>query len=305
MLDRLDPRDRPAVDRPRAAPHEGEGRLRRLRRGVLRVGGPHPQVRGRRVPGILEGAALVGEVPEVAVAAVDLARGGARGDPVLGEVGEQVLAAAELPVPPCRDHLEIGCQRRVGRLEADLVVALAGAAMGEGIAAEPSRRLHLRLGDRRPGDRGAEQVAAFVDRPGEQHREEVLLDEGRPQIEHLAGGGPGAEGLRLDARELLLALPDVRDDRHDLGVVVLAKPRDHRGGVEAARVGDGDLAGHGRGPEGLRRRDAPPFRRRRAGEASGHSGRAGDSPPDRRPPSGDRRSPRSRPPRHDGRGGSA
>ena len=41
---------------------------------------------------------------------------------------------------------------------------------------------HLVLGDQRPGDAGAQQVAVLVDRPGLEHRPEVVLDELPPQV---------------------------------------------------------------------------------------------------------------------------
>ena len=47
---------------------------------------------------------------------------------LLGEV-EQRLAALEVPLAPRRDHPDVGLQRVVGELEADLVVALAGRAV--------------------------------------------------------------------------------------------------------------------------------------------------------------------------------
>ncbi len=48
---------------------------------------------------------------------------------LLGEV-EQRLAALEVPFAPGRDDLDVGLQRVVAELEADLVVALAGGAVG-------------------------------------------------------------------------------------------------------------------------------------------------------------------------------
>ena len=56
-----------------------------------------------------------------------------------------------------------GRQRGVRQLEAHLVVALAGGAVGDRVGAFRARDLHLGLGDERPRDRGAEQVGALVD----------------------------------------------------------------------------------------------------------------------------------------------
>ena len=53
---------------------------------------------------------------------------------LLGEV-DQVGARLELPFPPRRDDLDVGVERIGGQLEAHLVVALAGRAMGDRVGA--------------------------------------------------------------------------------------------------------------------------------------------------------------------------
>ena len=68
-------------------------------------------------------------------------------------------------------------QRLVGQLEADLVVALAGAAVGDRVGAFEERDLDLVLGDDRPRHRGAEEVLPLVDRPGAERGEDVLAEE--------------------------------------------------------------------------------------------------------------------------------
>jgi hypothetical protein len=81
---------------------------------------------------------------------------------LLGEI-EQVGARLEVPLAPGSDHLDVRVQRIGGELEADLVVALAGGAMGDGVGADFLGDLDEALGDQRPGDRGAEQIDALVD----------------------------------------------------------------------------------------------------------------------------------------------
>ena len=48
---------------------------------------------------------------------------------------EQLGARGEIPLAPRRDHLDVGLQRVVAELEAHLVVALAGGAVGDGVGA--------------------------------------------------------------------------------------------------------------------------------------------------------------------------
>ena len=91
----------------------------------------------RLMPGILQHLALGGDVQEVGVdrerrlAALVL---GDR-DLVLLGIFDEPGARGQLPFAPGRDHLDVGLERVIGELEAHLVVALAGRAMGDGIGA--------------------------------------------------------------------------------------------------------------------------------------------------------------------------
>jgi len=66
--------------------------------------------------------------------------------------GDQVGAALELPLTPGRDDLDVGVQRIGRELKADLVIALAGGAMGDGISAGLGGDLDQALGDERTRD---------------------------------------------------------------------------------------------------------------------------------------------------------
>ena len=101
---------------------------------------------------------------------------------VLLGVVEEAGARGQIPFAPRRDDLDVGLQRVIGQLEADLVVALAGRAMGDRVGADLARDLDLALGDQRPGDRGAEQICALVKRVGAEHREDKIADEFLAQI---------------------------------------------------------------------------------------------------------------------------
>jgi hypothetical protein len=68
--------------------------------------------------------------------------------------------------PPGRDDLDVGVQRIGRQFEPDLVVALAGRAVADGIGAGLGRDLDQTLGDQRPRDGGAEQVEPLVERVG-------------------------------------------------------------------------------------------------------------------------------------------
>ena len=84
---------------------------------------------------VLDPAALRGAAPEVVVDRVGRRLGPALDrDPVLARVGD-LLLAAHLPGADRRDRPQLGREGRDGRLDPDLVVALAGAAVGDRVAA--------------------------------------------------------------------------------------------------------------------------------------------------------------------------
>ena len=118
--------------------------------------------------GVLQHFAFGGDVQQVGVgregrlAALVL---GDRDLVLLGE-GDQRVARGEFPFAPRRDHLDVGLQRVSRELETDLVVALAGRAMGDRVGAGRAGDLDQPLGDQRARDRGAEQIQAFVLRIG-------------------------------------------------------------------------------------------------------------------------------------------
>ena len=91
------------------------------------------------------------EMPDVRVARVDLVLGCDDGDVVCRGIGERIFATPDIPLPPGRDDGKLGSERRVGQLEANLIVALPGAAMGQRIGPDLARDLHLAASDQRPG----------------------------------------------------------------------------------------------------------------------------------------------------------
>ena len=64
-----------------------------------------------------------------------------------------------------------------GDVEADLVVALAGAAVGDRVGALSLGDLDQELGDERPGERRGQRVDALVERVGLEGRVAEVGDE--------------------------------------------------------------------------------------------------------------------------------
>ena len=95
--------------------------------------------------------------------------------------------------------------------------------MADGVGADLAGDLDLGLGDQRPGDRGAEQVLALIDRVGAEHREDVVAHELLAQVLDEDVLRLDAEQQGLVARRLqLLALAEVGGEGHHLAAVGLS-----------------------------------------------------------------------------------
>ena len=178
------------------------------------------------------------------------------GDLVLfGEV-QQGLAGLEVPLAPGGDHADVRLQGVVAEFEADLIVALAGGPVADGVGADLTRDLDLALGDQRAGDRGAQQILALIDGVGAEHREDEVAHELLAQVvdEDVLGLDAQLQRLLLGGRQLL-ALAQVGGEGHDLGAVLLLQPLQDDRRVQPARIGEDDFLGGG-----LAHRSGSPFR---------------------------------------------
>jgi hypothetical protein len=232
-------RERRAVDRRGAAVLEADQDLGR-RVGRL-LGRPREQEHALvgRAPRVLEDSALVRDVHQVAVHRVGLRERRGHRDAVLLRVGDAVGPRHEVPLAPRRDDRELGCERAERELEAHLVVALAGRAVRDRVAAGLACDLGLVLGDQRPRERGAEQVAALVDRRARDRRIDEVAHELLAHVAHDAVDRAGRACLLGQAGELLL-LADVGGERDHLAFVLVDQPvQDHRR-IEPAAVGQTD-----------------------------------------------------------------
>ena len=123
-----------AVERDRPAPVELDLDFLGLVGRLPRVGGPLERLRRGLDPGVFQDAGLDRTAPEVLVGAEDRLLGRLDLDAVLGGVLD-LLVARPLPFADRGDDLQVGGQRLEGHVEADLVVALAGAAVGDRLGA--------------------------------------------------------------------------------------------------------------------------------------------------------------------------
>ena len=164
-------------------------------------------------------------------------------DAVLVGVGEQLVARQQVPLAPWCDDLDAGHQRIGAQFKAHLVVALACGAVRDRVGLHFFGDLDHALGDQWSGDRGTEQVFAFIQRVGAEHREDEIAHELFAQVfdEDVLFLDTHLDGLGA-RRGDFLALADVGGEGHHLAVVHILQPLEDDRGVEAARVGEYDLA---------------------------------------------------------------
>ena len=159
---------------------------------------------------------------------------------LLGEI-EQCGARREIPFAPRRDDLDVRLERVISKLEAHLIVALAGRAMRNRVGADFAGDLDLLLGDQWPRDRSTEQIKPLVLRIGAEHREHVIADEFLAQILDENMLGLDAEEKRFLPRRLkLFALAEIGGESYDLAAVGRLQPFEDDRRIEAAGIGKND-----------------------------------------------------------------
>ena len=128
-----------------------------------------------------------------------------------------------------------------GQFKPHLVVALAGAAVADGVGALGLGDLDNPLGDDGPREGSAQQVALFIDRPGLEGREDEIVYKLLLEVFDIEFGGTACFRPLLQPFQLGV-LADVAGDADDLAVIVmLLQPRDDDRGIEAAGVGKYDF----------------------------------------------------------------
>ena len=202
--------------------------------------GPLEGVRRRRDPRILEDARLARAAPQVHVDGVGGRLRDRDLDAALGGVVDLLVAGQAHPDAHRRDDLEPGIEGVDGDIEADLVVALAGAPVGDRIGALALGDLDEQLGDQRPGQRGRQRVGALVEGVRLQVRPHEVGHEPLTGIDDVGSARAGGHRPRFDALAQRAAA-DVHGEGHDLDAELLLEPGDGDGRIQAARIGEHDL----------------------------------------------------------------
>ena len=213
-------------------------------RGARRIERERIRLLGRRVPGILEDAGLDRATEEVLVDR-ERRRRRLHDRDALRERVLDLLVPRPDAIAQRGDHLHARVVRLERELEAELVVALPGAAVDDGLGAEVERDLRDRLRDDRPRERRHERVLALVQRVREDRSRALLVGERLLAVdeEDIVGvRGPRPRDRLLEV-ELLADVDEHGDDLLE-AVPVLLQPGEDAARVETARVGDDGGAAH-------------------------------------------------------------
>ena len=206
-------------------------------RGLGKRGGQHGNFFRAGVPGIFQDAAFEGDMEQVAVHAVGFRGGGFHGDAVLVGIFDHFAAGMEFPVgiAPGGDQLDIRFHGIGGELETDLVIALAGGAVADGVGVFLADDFDQFLADQGTRDRGAQQIGAFINRIGLHHREDEIAGEFFADVVDVAFGSASGDRLFVEAFKLFL-LADVGAVADDFRVIGFLDPFDDDGGIETSRI---------------------------------------------------------------------
>ena len=154
---------------------------------------------------------------------------------MLPRVGD-LLVTAHPPFTNRREHLDLGSQRRDGRVDPDLIVALAGAAVGDRVAAVLAGRLDGEPGDQRPRQGREQRIPAAVEGVGPDRRQHELRCELLARVDDERLDRTHVLRLGGDRIPVLAGLAQLNREGDDLGAVLLLDPVQHHAGVETTRV---------------------------------------------------------------------
>ena len=193
----------------------------------------------RLVCRILQIQTLMGQMPDVLILGVvgltvDLQR-----NVMCFCVINFLVTAVQLPETPRSQYLHLRCKCLDCQLETYLVIALAGAAMYDGIAAFSLCDLYQFLCDDRTC-KGSTQQIAFVICACLHGRDDVIIHKFLGQVHDIQLGSAGSQSLFLQAIQLT-SLANITGDGNDFTAVVFLQPRNEYGCIQTAGICEGSL----------------------------------------------------------------
>ena len=193
-------------------------------------------------PGIFQNTAFKGDMQQVAVHGIGLLQRAADRNIVLTGIFDHFGTGMEIPVgiTPCSNDLGCGVQSISVQLETDLVVALAGGTVADGISAFLFADIDQTFCNERTGNGGTQQVVAFVDGICLHHGEDEIAGKFFGQVFHIALGGTGTDRLFFQPGSFF-RLPDICAVADNFCIVSVFDPLDDDGCIKSARISNDDL----------------------------------------------------------------
>ena len=215
------------------------------------------------------------DVPEIAIAAVNLLPACGDLNAVLLCVVQTIFARLQIPLPPRCNHFEFRRQRLICQLESNLVVAFSGAAMRERRRAFAERDFNLMFRNDGTRQRSPQQIFVLVDSASFECRKNVSCKEFLTQIFNYNLAGAGLVSL-LDHRLNVVSLADVAYHGDHIVRIIFLEPGNDDGGIESSGIREYNFFRHGRSSH------ESGWLRRQAVEGGWPSARASGSPLDRK-----------------------
>ena len=192
---------------------------------------------------ILQLQALMRDMHEVPVTAVGIILGEGKRDALGLDVVVLILTGLEGPDirhTPRSDDIKIRCQCLDGQLETNLIIALTGRTMTDGLRALLPGDLNQLLRDRRTCHRGTEQVLVLVGCIGLETRKHIVVAEViRDILDVQLRRTRNLRTLRQTIQ--LVALSYIHTAADDLIPEGLLQPRHDTGRIETTGISQNDL----------------------------------------------------------------
>ena len=225
-----------AIERHRNASSERDLDLGRLIGSSLRIDRHRIDVGRRRCPRIFEHAALDRATPQVVVDRIGVGLGSIYGHAVSFSVIDLFRTRMKIPFAHGGQDLDAGVERLDGSLEADLIVALAGATMGDVLRTFFMRDINQELGDEWTRKRRDQRVLAFEVRICSKRLGKVFVHEKLAHIDDVAFERTGLQCLFLHLLKALMLLTDLTHNRDDIEAFFFLEPLDAHRGIKTAGI---------------------------------------------------------------------
>ena len=122
-----------------------------------------------------------------------------------------------------------------GQFETNLVIALAGSTVADGVSAVLLGHVHQAFADKGTGKGSAQQILAFIPAVGLEHFVSVFLNKFFPYIQRFCHRSAGSQGFLVDGIKIF-RLAQVHCAGNDLTAIVFLQPGNNNGRIQSAGI---------------------------------------------------------------------